>query len=168
MLGLIGRGNSKDLMDSYFAMKRSRRRSSCKEITLQILQESDQQTSTSPQFRTVESSRRRVSIAPQLSYEDVLEVIEPSERSNSLDVKDAAAGNLGRSLSADAYDAGAKFEERQETQALLFDSVPDLTNVENYDRFPTLRHYRRGAICYDPDLATDLLTNLSLNEDEDL
>ena len=156
-------------MDSYFAMKRSRRRSSCKEITLRILQEdvspSSPSTSTCPQFKTIES-RRRVSIAPQLSYEDVLEVQEPLEP-GELEVITAATDKFGRSLSADAYDASAKQEARQETQALLFDSVPDLTDVDNYDRFPTLRHYRRGAVCYDPDLATDLLTNLSLNDDDE-
>ena len=160
MLGLVGRGNSKDLMDCYFSQKRSRRRSSCKEITLCILPDDVCPATNAPLYRTVES-RRRVSIAPQLSYEDVLEVQEPLRSKDSLD----AVPHFGRSLSADAYDAGARQEARQETQALLFDSVPDLTDEENYDRFPTLRKYRRGAVCYDPDLATDLLCNLKLDED---
>jgi hypothetical protein len=63
---------------------------------------------------------------------------------------------LTRSISTEGLWGGSLRDQRQDTQALLFDSTPDLSIEENYLRFPCLRIQRRGAVCY-TDLAHPLL-----------
>ncbi len=67
-----------------------------------------------------------------------------------------------RSMSAEGYDPGVIQERRASAQA-LFDSVPDLTDEEEYKRWSELRKQRRGAVCYDIDHAMMLIQNLHLD-----
>ena len=54
-----------------------------------------------------------------------------------------------RSISMEGYNAFDSRDRKLDTQALLFDSTPDLTEEDNYKRFPSIRVHRRGAVCYD-------------------
>ena len=70
---------------------------------------------------------------------------------------------LSRSLSMDGYGIADLRGWRQEAQAFLFDSTPDLSDDASY--FPSVRSHRRGAVCY-TDKPILLLEKLHL-EDSD-
>jgi hypothetical protein len=66
-------------------------------------------------------------------------------------LKVSECATVQRSRSADGYHAQEQREIRKDTQVLLFDSNPDLSQDDvHFSRFPSIRSQRRGAVCYDP------------------
>ncbi len=174
---------SKDLLDDYFARKKDRRRSSCKEITLQLLRQDTAEMTDpdEPRFRLLER-QRRLTIANKLmeSISDSCESLPESTASygrtlDSLTTEPGSArgGRLTsqiRSYSAEGYNPEDAKELRQETSALLFDSVPNLQDEEEMARFKMVRrNRRRGAVCLDEMNALNILENLgNLKLDEEI
>ena len=174
---------SKDLLDDYFARKKDRRRSSCKEITLQLLRQDTAEMTDpdEPRFRLLER-QRRLTIANKLmeSISDSCESLPDSTASHgkildslSTEPSSARGGRLSsqiRSYSAEGYNPEDAKEARQETSALLFDSVPNLQDEEEMTRFKMVRrNRRRGAVCLDEINAQNILENLgNLKLDEDI
>ena len=102
-------------------------------------------------------TRRRSSCKPGFKpAEPLISVTEDEEQAKEAALAMVSSPLLTRSISAEGFGPGAFLDQRQDTQALLFDSTPDLTIEENYFRFPSLRIQRRGAVCY-PDLEHPLL-----------
>ena len=174
--------SSKDLLDEYFERKKERRRSSCKEITLQLLrQDTTEMTDPDePRFRLLER-QRRLTIANKLmeSISDSCESLpgSPTSYGKKLDsltpgLSTVRGGRLSlqlRSYSAEGYNPEDAKETRQETSALLFDSVPNLQDEEEMARFKMVRrNCRRGAVCLDEMNALSILENLGnlkINDD---
>ena len=166
--------SSKDLLDEYFERKKDRRRSSCKEITLQLLRQDTAEMTDpdEPRFRLLER-QRRLTIANKLmeSISDSCESLpgSPTIHGKQLDllttkqstVRGGRLSSQTRSYSAEGYDPDDAKETRQETSALLFDSVPNLQDEEEAARFRMVRkNCRRGAVCLDETNALSILANL--------
>ncbi|ELT92736.1 hypothetical protein CAPTEDRAFT_216866 [Capitella teleta] len=134
------RRSSKDVLDHYFASRnsRSRRRSSAMETRqgLEAFLETENLKSSFEKLQEEANGETAATAKPP-----------PSRKPISYSrVKDT---RFSRSLSAEGYDPEDLRDRKQETQALLFDSTPDLSVEENYTRFPSIRCARRGAVCYD-------------------
>ena len=174
------RPGSKDLLDNYLARKRdARRRSSCKEITFQLLRQdtSEMKDPDEPRFRLLER-QRRLTIANKLmeSISDSCENLPMSPNpfgtltaeniptEEDFDVQKSPSLRL-RSRSAEGYDPTQVKDKTQETRAMMFDSVPDLKDEEERQKFQAVRRSkRRGAVCYDMDNALSLLENLKISD----
>ena len=174
------RPGSKDLLDDYLARKRdARRRSSCKEITFQLLRQdtSEMKDPDEPRFRLLER-QRRLTIANKLmeSISDSCENLPMSPNLGTLraenfpgeeefDLSNKSPSLRLRSRSAEGYDPTQVKDKTQETRAMMFDSVPDLKDEEERQKFQAVRRSkRRGAVCYDMDNALSLLENLNISD----
>lgn len=166
------RPGSKDLLDDYLARKKdARRRSSCKEITLQLMRQDTAEMTdpNEPRFRLLER-QRRLTIANKLmeSISDSCESLPPPTNpldSLVADPLDKSPSLRLRSRSAEGYDASEVKDKVTEKKALLFDSTPDLLDDEEVAKFNAARRSRRrGAVCYDVDNALDLLKDLQLDD----
>ena len=175
------RPGSKDLLDDYLARKKdARRRSSCKEITFQLLRQdtAEMKDPDEPRFRLLER-QRRLTIANKLleSISDSCEslsqlspnllgtlTVDNLPSGEELDLSKSPSLRL-RSRSAEGYDPTQVKDKTQETRALMFDSVPDLKDEEERHKFQAVRrNKRRGAVCYDEDNALSLLQNLNISD----
>lgn len=162
------RRNSKDILDEYFARRtsRSRRRSSCIEVGL--LQ--NQTKEGDPENKgEIWQNLNLPTPVPEKVHEECealsdTELESCTKASQKLSFQGRRNSRFSRSLSAEGYDPEDLRDRKQETQALLFDSTPDLTIEENYTRFPSLRSSRRGAVCYD--IHAPLVSLRALNLDD--
>ena len=158
------RRDSKGLIDEYFTKKQERRRSSCKEVTLKLINESLDNFGQ-PRFTTIETSRR-CSLPSQPSIEKV----EEHPDKNDQEVNRAsmnyfpAPDPIIRPTSAEGYNSEESRERREDMQVLLFDSTPDLSSEGIKVRFPSVRSHRRNAVCFDTNLPLLELSELNLDD----
>ena len=175
--GTFHRRNSKDVVDEYFGERR--RRSSCfsREATFRFLRQQsvsaaadggcgcgggggDASSTTSDDGGgDAADAHDGGRLATSSSMSSIPE--EDSETDVMMRLSERRVSRLAtsRSMSIDGFDAYEERDRHQITQALLFDSTPDLTREENYTRFPSIRSQRRGAICFELDESLILLDN---------
>ncbi len=172
---------SKDLLDDYLNTKReARRRSSCKEIILQLLRtdSTDVPEATEPRFRLIER-KRRLTIANKLMESFAEEVVEPlpclptpppNPFGSLTDTLCAYSEELGitspparyRSHSAEGYSAAETKARVNETKAFLFDSTPNLQDEIQKESFKEARQHRRNAEAFTDSEVKQLLEKLRL------
>ncbi len=172
---------SKDLLDDYLHTKReARRRSSCKEIILQLLRTDTAETpdSNEPKFHLIER-QRRLTIANKLfesfaESEETLPDPVPNPFGSLTDTLCAYDEKLEksplriRSHSADTYDATEVKVKANETKAFLFDSDPDLQDSFEKESFTAARRHRRRGAVWQSETERDvrlLLEKLKLNRE---
>ncbi len=152
---------SKDLLDDYlYTKKEARRRSSCKEIILQLLRTDsggEPQETQEPGFHLVER-QRRLTIANKVleSFSESTESLPappPNPFGSLTDTLCAYDKELKekcplryRSQSTEAYDSREVKVKVNETKAFLFDSNPELQDDLEEASYVTARRHRRGAV----------------------
>ncbi len=172
---------SKDLLDDYLFTKReARRRSSCKEIILQLLRTDTAETpdANEPKFHLIER-QRRLTIANKLfesfaESEETLPDPAPNPFGSLTDTLCAYDERLEKSPlclhshSADTYDAAEVKVKANETKAFLFDSDPDLQDSFEKESFTAARRHRRRGAVWQSETERDvrlLLEKLKLNRE---
>ncbi len=170
---------TKDLLDDYLNKKsETRRRSSCKEITLHLLRNDSKQPGdhTKPKFKVIEEER---SLTIENTFLGTFEEAKQSKEApcytycNITNTLSAISELIEkhpirlRSTSTDGYNAIDNKVRLNESKAFIFDSVPDLQDAIQKESFAEARKQRRHGQMYSLNESHKLLEKLSLNGKED-